>query len=70
MLTCSVQTVRTKEEKEVLEHFAGVVGCRNISLASDDTLQHHETRSTFGSGNGLMPDGTKPSPEKMLIYHH
>ena len=22
---CSVQTVRTKEEKEVLEHFAGVV---------------------------------------------
>ena len=23
----------------------------------------------IGSGNGLMPDGTKPSPEPMLIYH-
>ena len=23
----------------------------------------------FGSGNGLLPDGTKPLPEPMLIYH-
>ena len=22
-----------------------------------------------GSGNGLVPDGTKPLPEPMLIYH-
>ena len=22
-----------------------------------------------GSGNGLLPDGTKPLPEPMLIYH-
>ena len=23
----------------------------------------------IGSGNGLLPDGTKPLPEPMLIYH-
>ena len=22
------------------------------------------------SGNGLLPDGTKPLPEPMLTYHH
>ena len=22
-----------------------------------------------GSGNGVLPDGTKPSPEPMLTYH-
>ena len=22
-----------------------------------------------GSGNGLLPDGTKPLPEQVLIYH-
>ena len=24
----------------------------------------------IGSGNGLLPDGTKPLPEPMLIYHY
>ena len=24
----------------------------------------------IGSDNGLLPDGTKPLPEPMLIYHH
>ena len=23
----------------------------------------------FGSGNGLLPDGTKPLPEPLLTYH-
>ena len=23
----------------------------------------------IGSGNGLLPDGTKPLPEPMAIYH-
>ena len=23
----------------------------------------------IGSGDGLLPDGTKPLPEPMLIYH-
>ena len=23
----------------------------------------------FGSGNGTLPDGTKPLPERMLTYH-
>ena len=25
--------------------------------------------ANIGSGNGLLPDGTKPLPEPMLIYH-
>ena len=24
----------------------------------------------IGSGNGLLPDGTKPLPEPMVTYHH
>ena len=24
----------------------------------------------FGSGNGLLPDGTKPLPEPMLTFRH
>ena len=24
----------------------------------------------IGSGNGLLPDGTKPLPEPTLTYHH
>ena len=24
----------------------------------------------IGSGNSLVPDGTKPLPEPMLTYHH
>ena len=24
----------------------------------------------IGSGNGLLPHGTKPLPEPMLTYHH
>ena len=24
----------------------------------------------IGSGNGLLPDGTKPLPEPILTYHH
>ena len=27
------------------------------------------TRFNIGSGNGLLPDGTKPLPEPMLTYH-
>ena len=26
--------------------------------------------NNIGSGNGLVPDGTKPSPEPMLIFHY
>ena len=26
-------------------------------------------RGNIGSGNGLLPDGTKPLPEPMLTYH-
>ena len=33
---------------------------------------HHRATEIWvniGSGNGLLPDGTKPLPEPMLIYH-
>ena len=41
---------------------------------SRSTLTHWGLVSTkiwvnFGSGNGLLPDGTKPLPEPMLTYH-
>ena len=29
-----------------------------------------EILDNIGSGNGLLPDGTKPLPEPMLTYHH
>ena len=32
-----------------------------------DTIWGHRSGSTLG--NGLLPDGTKPLPETMLIYH-
>ena len=28
-----------------------------------------EVEVNIGSGNGLLPNGTKPSPEPMLTYH-
>ena len=28
------------------------------------------TLVNIGSGNGLLPDSTKPLPEQMLIYHY
>ena len=28
-----------------------------------------EILDNIGSGNGLLPDGTKPLPEPMLTYH-
>ena len=28
-----------------------------------------ENWAKIGSGNGLLPDGTKPLPEPMLTYH-
>ena len=34
-----------------------------------ETSQPHPP-PLVGSGNGLLPDGTKPLPEPMLTYHH
>ena len=37
------------------------------SLRPSDAIWRH--RVNIGSGNGLLPDGTKPLPEPMLTYH-
>ena len=29
-----------------------------------------EILANTGSGDGLLPDGTKPLPEPVLTYHH
>ena len=29
----------------------------------------HKVWDNIDSGNGLLPDGTKPLPEQMLIYY-
>ena len=42
----------------------------NPSCAVYHPCHHHHPHISvnIGSGNGLLPDGTKPSPEPMLIY--
>ena len=41
-------------------------------LGQHSTLAHMVTQIwvNIGSGNGLLPDGTKPLPEPVLSYHH
>ena len=39
------------------------------SLGPSDAIWQQKTGSNIGSGNGLVPDGTKPLPEPMLTYH-
>ena len=34
-----------------------------------NTVKTTEIWVNIGSGNGLLPDGTKPLPEPMLTYH-
>ena len=34
-----------------------------------DAIWRQEIWVNIGSGNGLLPDGTKPLPEPMLSYH-
>ena len=47
------------------------VGPMNFAIW-DMVLWHNmlmQIRVNIGSGNGLLPDGTKPLPEPMLTYH-
>ena len=39
------------------------------SLGPSDAIWCTEICVNIGSGNGLLPDGTKPLPEPMLTYH-
>ena len=39
------------------------------SLGPSDIYMATEIWVNIGSGNGLVPDGTKPLPEPMLTYH-
>ena len=39
------------------------------SLLPNDTIWQHKFGVNIGSGNGLLPEGTKPLPEPMLTYH-
>ena len=38
------------------------------SLWPSDAIWRQEIWVNIGSGNGLLPDGTKPLPEPMLTY--
>ena len=40
------------------------------SLVPGDTIWRQEIWVNYGSGNGLLLDGTKPLPEPMLTYEH
>ena len=39
------------------------------SLWPSGAIWHCRCKSNIGSGNGLVPDGTKPLPEPILTYH-
>ena len=39
------------------------------SLWPEDAIWRRRSRVNTGSGNGLLPDGTKPLPEPMLTNH-
>ena len=41
----------------------------NSLWPNDSRHMGKEIWVNIGSGNGLLPDGTKPVPEPMLIYH-
>ena len=41
----------------------------NLLGPSDAIWLATEIWVNIGSGNGLLPDGTKPLPETMLTYH-
>ena len=43
---------------------------KNTNLILLLTHMALEISVNIGSGNGLLPDGTKPLPKPMLIYHH
>ena len=40
------------------------------SLWPSDAIWRQEIWVNIGSGNGLLPDGTKPLPEPILTYHY
>ena len=44
----------------------------HFDLLIDPWWRHMATEIwvNFSSGNGLLPDGTKPLPEPMLTYQH
>ena len=60
-----------KTQQEVLD--SPVLECRNWRserplLWPSDTITWQGTWVNISSGNGLLPDGTKPLPEPMLTY--
>ena len=62
---------RKKQNCSRWEAVVHVCGMAFISLAltSEAIWQHSSRLSNIGSDNDLLPDGTKPVPEPMLIFH-
>ena len=50
-------------------HGLFMTGASVDSLWPTDNQWRQRSGSILGSGNGLLPDGTKPSPVPMSIYH-
>ena len=50
----------------------GLFQIYHITLWLDDAIWWHGwwISDNIGSSNGMLPDGTKPLPKPMLIYHH
>ena len=67
---CSLQ-IKTMDKSVVCEAQHSVITfIKEVnSLWPSDVACRHRSGSTFGSGNSLLPDGTKPLPEPMWAYH-
>ena len=55
-------------DQHLMYHISSMIFINQLIVA----WRHHKaTRNwvNIGSGNGLLPDGTKPLPEPMLTYH-
>ena len=82
---CRIASLKINECRigNVVQHNAGVISSDGVGTHCGlkpywhpdiwssfiDAIWKHRSGSSFGWGNGLLPDGTKPLPEPMLTYH-
>ena len=55
-----------QDGQQNIKKFCGTLGVN--SLGPSDTIWCLEILVNIGSGNDLLPDGTKPLPEPLLTY--
>ena len=72
IFTQIVQRVKSVSNDNVMFKW-NVRDCQNNVSVNDIGYWHHmatEIWVNIGTGNGLLPDGTKPLPEPILTFHN